>query len=180
MFSKYRLGKSILVGLTTGMVVVTLFFMGLYVGFIQPERVLFKVESKHDFLARVLRDYPGIRFVNEYLPTNAKVMFLWDGRGYYCDLKCLPDVDQSRWSALVQNISSLKRLTNKLEDEKITHILFSREDITYFLLLHDHNGNYLEATKFFLKEFVPKCTDEIFSEEWVQIMEINYSKEDCR
>jgi hypothetical protein len=179
-YTKHRLGNAIKVGSVSGMVFVTLIFMGIYIGLIRPDRVLLGIDSKQDFLIRVLRDYPGISFVNSNLPKAAVPIFLWDGRGFYCKNKCLADVDQSRWSALIQNTSSLEEVSDWLQKRNITHVFFSKEDITFFLLKHDQKGEYLKATKYFLDEFVPKCTNEIYTDEWVQIFEINYDKDDCR
>jgi hypothetical protein len=177
--NKYHLGKAIKVGTVSGMVFVTLIFMGIYIGLIRPDRVLLGVDSKQDFLIRVLRDYPGINFVNNNLPQATVSIFLWDGRGYYCKNKCLPDVDQSKWSALMQNSSSLKEINDWLQQRNITHVFFSKEDITFFLLKHDQKGEYLKATKYLLDEFVPKCTNEIYTDEWVQIFEIIHGKVKC-
>jgi 4-amino-4-deoxy-L-arabinose transferase-like glycosyltransferase len=179
-FTQNRLGNAIKVGSVSGMVFVTLIFMGIYVGLIRPDRVLLGIESKQDFLTRVLRDYPGISYVNDILPNSAVPFFLWDGRGYYCKNECLADVDQSRWSALIQNTSSLEEISSRLHERNITHVFFSKEDITFFLLKHDQKGEYLEATKYLLDEFVPKCTSEIYTDEWVQIFEINYDNEGCQ
>jgi hypothetical protein len=172
-FTKYRLGNAIKVGTVSGMVFVTLIFMGIYVGLIRPDRVLLGIDSKQDFLIRVLRDYPGISFVNNNLPKAAVPIFLWDGRGYYCKNKCLADVDQSRWSALIQNTSSLEKISIWLQKSNITHVFFSKEDITYFLLKHDQQKIHLQATKFLLEKFVPDCTNIIFEDEWSVVYQIN-------
>ena len=177
---KNNLGKSIQSGLTFGMILVTLIFMGIYMGLTQPGRVLFGLESKQEFLDRILRDYPGIRYVNETLPETAKVMFLWDGRGYYCDKKCLPDVDQSRWVAMVKNSSSIKVITDKLDVNGITHIFLSKEDISYFLIMHYQMGEYLEDSTKLLHDIAPVCADEVFTDDWVQILKLDLNMEVCR
>lgn len=176
---KYKLGRSIMIGLSAGMVLVTLIFMYMYVGFLKPYNVLLGNETKSGFLESVLRDYSGITYINNSLPLNTKVMFIWDGRGYYCNNKCLADVDQSRWSALIQNTSTLEEISDWLQERNITHLFFSKEDITFFLLKHDQKGEYLKATKYLLDEFVPKCTNEVFTDEWVQIYEIIPEKNKC-
>jgi hypothetical protein len=176
---KHQLGNAIKVGTVGGMVLATLIFMVIYSILIRPERVLLGFDSKQDFLVRVLRDYPGIMYLNDHLKRSDVTLFLWDGRAYYCKANCSADIDQSRWTALIQNTGNLAQVSEWLEERNITHIFLSNEDITYFILKHDQKGEYLKATKYLLDEFVPKCTSEIFTDEWVQIYEIIPEKNKC-
>jgi hypothetical protein len=178
-FNKHHIGSIIKVGLISGMVVVTLIFMGIYTELVRPDRVLLGIDSKQNYLVRVLRDYSGITYINKFLPQTAVSLFLWDGRGYYCKDKCVPDVDQSKWSALIQDTTNLTEISDWLKERNITHILFSKEDITFFLLRHDPQKINLNATKYLLEEFVPKCTEEVYTDEWVQIFEIKQGNQIC-
>jgi len=177
--NKYQLGNAIKVGTVGGMVLATLIFMVIYSILIRPERVLFGFDSKQDFLVRMLRDYPGITYLNDHLKPSDDTLFLWDGRAYYCKANCSADIDQSRWTALIQNTKNLAEVSKWLEERNITHILLSNEDITYFILKHDQQNKHLKAVKFLLDEYIPKCGQIVHEDNWTQIMEIQSDNPDC-
>ncbi len=170
LFKSERLGQVIPLGLVGGMVFATLIFMGLYFNLVRPEKGLFGLESKSGFLQRMVRDYTGIKFSNTNLPENSKMMLLWDGRGYYCDDKCLPDVDQSRWTALVEASPDVRSISHYLQLRNITHLFLSNEDASFFILKHDETGVNREALDFLIKEFVPKCAEMVHEDGWSQVL----------
>lgn len=175
-----RLGRVLMTGLVGGMVVVTLIFMGIYIGLLRPQNVILGRETKAMFLQRVLGDYSAFQYINDELPDSARVMSLWDGRGYYCDSKCLPDVDQSRWIALVEQTPDIESISRRLEEQNITHLFFSKEDVAYFLLLHDQSGINNNGLQILTMEFAPKCANIIYEDDLSVIFEMNLGKEDCR
>jgi 4-amino-4-deoxy-L-arabinose transferase-like glycosyltransferase len=170
--NKYNLGRTIKIGLVGGMVISSLIFMGLYFILIRPEKGLLGLETKSTFIQRMVRDNSGINYANEHLAKGAKMMLLWDGRGYYCDRICLPDVDQSRWTAMVERSTDIQSMSNLLQEEKITHLFLSNEDASFFLLKHDPEQIYLKAAKFLLEEFVPACTKKVYDNEWSAVYEL--------
>ncbi len=177
--NKYQLGNAIKVGTVGGMVLATLIFMVIYSILIRPERVLFGFDSKQDFLVRVLRDYPGITYLNDHLKPSNITLFLWDGRAYYCKANCSADIDQSKWTALIQNTNKLVEVSKWLEERNVTHIFLSNEDITYFILKHDQKNKHLKAVKFLLDVYIPKCGQIVHEDNWTQIMEIQSDNPDC-
>jgi len=53
---------------------------------VQPFSYLGGEVSRDDYIAKYRPEYPAIKFINENLPSNALVSFLFLGRrGYYCD-----------------------------------------------------------------------------------------------
>ncbi len=172
-------GRSITIGLTGGMVVVTCFFMGIYIGLVKPERPILGVESKNQFLTRMLRDYPAIEYINNELPESAKVMFLWDGRGYYCDGKCLADVDQSRWTGLTQENMNNYNISSYLNTMGVTHFVVSIEDISYFLQSHDDEGKIKIGSNYLLMDFLPNCAIPVYKNIWVEVFRFNSENKGC-
>ncbi|MBA4421150.1 MAG: hypothetical protein C0391_08375 [Anaerolinea sp.] len=175
-----RLGRVFLTGLVGGMVVVTLIFMGIYIGLLSPQNVILGMETKSGFLRRVLGDYPALEYINNNLPESARVMSLWDGRGYYCESKCLPDVDQSRWVTMVEQSDDIHILSNRFQEEGISHLFFSKEDVAYFLIKHDQNGIHKKGLQILTTEFVPKCSDVIYEDDLTIILELSLDKVECR
>jgi hypothetical protein len=166
--------------LAGGMVISSFSFMSMYMVLIRPEKVLFGLETKSEFLQRIIRDYSGINFADKNLTDDERMMFLWDGRGYYCERACVPDVDQSGWTAITGNNPNIQAVTNRLKSQEITHLFLSIEDISFFLLKHDLDGVNRRAVDFLIKEFVPKCTELIYKDDWSRIYRINYDSLICR
>ena len=178
--NKHQLGNAIKIGTVGGMVLATLIFMVIYSILIRPERVILGFDSKQDFLVRVLRDYPGITYINDHLQPTDETLFLWDGRAYYCNANCSADIDQSRWTALIQKTDNIAEVFEWLDERKITHILLSNEDITYFILKHDQQNKHLKAVKFLLDEYIPKCGQIIHEDNWTHIYQISPIKSSCK
>ena len=175
-----RLGKTFAVGLAGGMVAATLIFMGIYVGIVRPDRVLFGGETKSGFLTRMIRDYSGIEFINDSLPATARVMFLWDARGYYCSGKCIQDVNQAGWGGVTAKTTRVSEMAGLLRSKGITHILLSKEDLSFFLLKHDPQGQVSKSYELFSREFVPACTTKVFEDDWSRIFQLTYDSDSCQ
>lgn len=176
----YRFNRILKIGLIGGMVISTLIFMSMYMLMIRPDRGFFGRETKTAFIERISRDAKGLFYANENLTDNEKMMLLWDGRGYYCNKACLPDVDQSRWVSIVQRSSNIKDVTQELEKLKITHLFLSKEDVSFFVLKHDPSGVNLDALNFLLKDYVPKCAMVIHDDEWSRIYKLTLDNPDCQ
>jgi hypothetical protein len=174
------LSRSLVISCASGMVFATLIYMGLYINLVQPEKVLFCLESKADFLRRNVRDFTGIENINRRLTTNIKVMLLWDGRGYYCDRGCLPDIDQSRWISLLEQSKDYSILSLRLQEQNITHLYFNNEDVSYFLLKHDQVGLHKKAFLILTTEFYPACMEKIYTDEWSVLYEFKPKKSSCK
>ena len=175
-----RLGRIVAVGLTSGLVISSLIFMGLYNVIIRPHRLLLGTQSKAEFLEFVLRDWKGMQFINQELPPDAKVFMPWDGKGYYCVHKCLPDMDHSRWTALVQETTDHGEVVHWMEDNQITHLLLSKEDMSYFLTLHDIDGIVRSSYEYLVQQFAPNCTEKVYADEWIMILRIEPTKPGCK
>jgi len=58
----------------------------------QPLGVLLGHESRGEFLARRLGwYYAALEYINQELPPDAVVLFLWEPRSYHCAVDCRPD-----------------------------------------------------------------------------------------
>jgi hypothetical protein len=143
-------GKVTITGLVSGMILATLIFMNIYNNILKPAKVLLASETKQEYLNRIVGDYRGIEYINSQLPSNSKVMFLWDGRGYYCSKKCVPDIDQMFLTAAVNNSAKIGDLSRKLMEKGITHLFLSEEDALFFILMHDKEKLHKRAYEYFM------------------------------
>jgi hypothetical protein len=158
-------------GLIGGTIATSLIYSALYLFQIQPIKVIVGAESKDIFLRRSATSYPAMRFIKSHVPPQEKVLMLWDGQGYYCDDRCLPDAEHSRWTRLTISNPDVAALASSLKKEQIKYILFNIRDAD-FILQHDPTGAHRRAAKYFLKVFRPACTREIYYDQWVYLYEI--------
>jgi hypothetical protein len=166
-----RRWRTIAVGLMAGMLAVTLFYSVLFFVSVEPYSVVSGLMSKDDFMRRVTTDYAALNYIQTKLPANTRTLMLWDGRGYYCDERCLPDVDHARWTYLVATHPTIDKVVAELRRLGVTHLLTSVESVD-FMLQHDPTGDHLRAARFFANEFQPKCLREVFTARGTTVYEL--------
>lgn len=166
-----RRWRTISVGLVVGMLTVSVFYSATFFASIEPYRVITGSQSKAEFLERVLKNYAALEYVQTALPRQARVFMLWDGRGYYCDERCMPDVDHARWTYLVATHPTIDEVVAELRQLDVTHLLINEESVD-FMLQHDPTGDHLRAARFFANEFQPKCLREVFAARGTTVYEL--------
>lgn len=172
--------KIISIGLVGGMLICSLVLMVYYFELIKPYKVIFGSQSKSEFLSIFVNDFQANEFINTELPENALVFLPWDGRGYYCDGKCLPDIGQANWTALIQRTENTGEVSAWMQSKGITHLLISLGDIKFFTDRHDPNDNHQQALSFFLEEFLPHCTIEIYKDDETYLFELQLENVACQ
>ncbi|HEX9028165.1 MAG TPA: hypothetical protein VF823_03245, partial [Anaerolineales bacterium] len=144
----------------------TLVFTVLYYGFIINRygflNSVLGMETRQSFLERMVSDYPPMQFIQASLPSQARVLLMWDGRGYYCDARCVPDTEQARWTRLASGPApDARQMAGELRQEGITHLFFSALDAQFFQD-HDPGGLHTRAIRFFQEQFRPACTRPVY------------------
>jgi hypothetical protein len=92
-----------------------------------PLQYLLGLETRDEYLKRHLGDYyRAVTYVNERLPSPAKVLFLWEPRSYYCQKECLPDSILDKFKHLVYRHGDAAGIDQYLRAEGITHVLFHK------------------------------------------------------
>ena len=129
-------------------------------------------ESAADVVAKVNDDFSTISYIQDSLSSNDKALFLWDGRGYYCDGRCIPDDEQSTAISLTINSPTPERLAQDLTGSGITHIMLSLPDARWFIAYHDPRGLHRTALDYFTKKFLPACGKSIFHDQGMELFEI--------
>jgi uncharacterized membrane protein len=128
--SKIRIGR-----LVASMVVLSLSLTALLEVFSysskNPHRVLLGFQSRNDYIAQELGWFsPVMDSVNE-LPAGSRVQFLWEARGYYCEVECSADVIIDRWWHLRRLTQSNDEIKELLEGDGITHVLIYNGGAAY-------------------------------------------------
>jgi hypothetical protein len=167
-----RVGRMVSIALVAGTVCTTLFYAFASAAQTGPLSVVVGAESKEAFLRRTVHDYAAMRFIQEELPPTARVMMLWDGQGYYCDARCLPDADQSRWVQLVGSDPDPAEVASRLRESGVTHLLFSDGDAAFIISQHDPTGQHRAAAAFLLRDFLPAHARQVYADERVHVYEL--------
>ncbi len=159
-------------GLLGGVMAATAFYTLTFFLMTRPVGVLIGNESRSDFLARVNQRIPAYLYIQQQIPRQDRVMFMWAGDGYYCDERCIPDAEQSRWTYLALTAGyDRTAMLGKLHDMSVTHLLFSLDDLD-FILGHDPSGENKRAALFFLNEFKAACTELIYRDQKNELYKI--------
>lgn len=151
--------------------VLILGFAASFLNLLRFQEVVIGVESKDGFLGRLAGDYRAVDFIQRKVPVDARVLFMWDGRGYYCDHRCLPDAEQSRWTWYVQRGVDAEGTAGLLRADGIGYIFHSHGD-AQFILEHDPSGANRLAEEFFLREFRRRCTRLLSSDPATEVYEL--------
>jgi hypothetical protein len=118
-----------LVGLSVALVLGANFcYQAIYVLRVRPLPVLVGEESREAFLKRNLgAHYAAMAVVNERVPPDGRVLFLWEPRSYYCQRAVQPDPILERWAWLRHRYGDdLEAMARFLEEEGYTHVLLYR------------------------------------------------------
>jgi hypothetical protein len=150
----------------------TLLLQVIMFGVVQPTNVILGRQSKSEFLEQRLVDFCALQFVRNNLSPDERALMMWDGMGYYCDARCLPDADQSNWTRLIDTTSTPMETAARLQAKGVTHLLFNRREAEFFLH-HDPSGQHEQAMGFFLREFLPSCTEVIYHDEKMLLAKIS-------
>lgn len=103
-----------------------------------PWGVVLGRESREEYLYRdsIGRNlmpyyYPVVKYINQNLPLDAKVLFIGEARGYYCErdfVTSLAEDPHSIVTRLVRFCKDTDELLEKLKGLGITHVLYNRRE----------------------------------------------------
>jgi 4-amino-4-deoxy-L-arabinose transferase-like glycosyltransferase len=120
---------NVVIGLTLAL---TLIDTGLMTLRIKPLPYLVGAETRDEYLTRRLGAYyAAMQQINERLPSDAVVIFLWEPRSYYCQRDCRPDsiLDQLAHDQYVYGNAS--RIIEVWKKAGITHVLLHRQGLGF-------------------------------------------------
>jgi len=101
-----------------------------------PLPVILGLESRDDYLTRRLGwYYPAIQYINQKLPLDVKVLFLWEPRTYHCQkTQCWPDamLDRFLHSTHLYGYKA-DRIASAWQAEGVTHVLLHQAGLDLLL-----------------------------------------------
>jgi 4-amino-4-deoxy-L-arabinose transferase-like glycosyltransferase len=91
-------------------------------------------ETRDAFLARNLGEYQTVvKYVNDRLPANSNILFLWEPRSYYVQRQVQPDVILDALVHLRWQYHDPDAIAAALQNAGYTHLLLSRAGLDYQL-----------------------------------------------
>ncbi|MDI6736169.1 MAG: glycosyltransferase family 39 protein [bacterium] len=132
-------------------------------------RVMIGTESKEAFLNRSLKHYEMCQYINKNLPASAKILFLWENRGYFCERTYIADsfFEVSQMLKLIRDSHDADGLLKKLKGLKITHVLINKNLASLF-----YQGKEEDVELKIIGEFLDKYTELEYSKNNVDLFRI--------
>ncbi|MBN1306106.1 MAG: hypothetical protein JXA13_16835 [Anaerolineales bacterium] len=160
-----RIKRNLIISLVSSMIVVSIILTGRYLFYYRPFKAVVGLESKDQYLTKVLLNYKATKFINNQIPTDQNIQFLWRGQSYYClHDNCIPDSTQIDWLWMTASRPDPSVLARELKADNIHYLLHSQADLRWFLKYHDPQGLHLEAERYLLDQFAPQCGELIYSD----------------
>jgi hypothetical protein len=103
--------------------------------------------TRDDYITRYRAEYPAMRYINQHLPDDALIMFIYVGkRGYYCDREYLSDMADT-FIHIVRSGQSAGQICDELKNRRVTHLLIYIGILNEWLddLFNPEEQNRLEA-----------------------------------
>jgi hypothetical protein len=129
--------------------------------------------SSDSFLRVVVDDYHVKQYIQASLSPAERALFLWDGRGYYCDNRCIADTEQALAVGLAFNSPPPASLARELREKGVTHLMLSLSDANFFVALHDPQGLHRRALEYYQTIFLPACGKSVFKDAGMELFQID-------
>lgn len=129
-------------------------------------------QSASEYLQNMNYDFRAVQYVQKSIPVDEKVLFLWNGRSYYCDPRCIPDDEQSTAVRLAFESPLPETLAKNLRDDGITHLLLSKPDVNWFITYHDPHELHRQALDYFTATFFPVCGNPVYTDQNMTLYQI--------
>ncbi|MEW6096140.1 MAG: glycosyltransferase family 39 protein [bacterium] len=112
-----------------------------------PINFILGFESKEDFVRRNAEKgyYNAMEFINKYLPKEAKIYFIGEKKGYYCQRNFIPDFSMWGWKSFTYK--DIFQIKEYFDNKQITHILVNTTVI--FCYYYPDNGVSKEEVESF-------------------------------
>jgi hypothetical protein len=122
---------NVAIGLTLAL---TLVDIGLFTLQINPLPYLVGTETRDEYLTRRLgAHYAAMQQINQFLPPDAVVLFLWEPRSYYCQRECRPDSILDEFPHMLHQYDSAGAIARAWRKAGVTHILIHRTGLDFLL-----------------------------------------------
>lgn len=159
-----------------GVVVACLAYNAAYLAeqyrYVQPLDYLSGNVSHHEYIAKYRFEYPAMRYINENLPSDSKILFFFLGkRGYYCDREYVPE-SQTLLLRFIREGKTPEAILNEYKAMKASYLLVHRD---LFLKWANEVFNVDQIQT--LDAFTRNCLDRVFSANGVELFTLKARNE---
>ncbi|MEW6609252.1 MAG: phospholipid carrier-dependent glycosyltransferase [bacterium] len=156
--------KRVILSIITGIWLAILSWDGFQIiHFRNPISFILGFESRDDFIRRNAEKgyYNAMEFINQNLPKNAKIYFIGEKKGYYCNREFIPDFSLVHWQWKYSDYKDLAKIKEYFNNQQITHILVNTTVISAYY--YPDNGVSKEDVESF-NDFASKYLKPLFKE----------------
>ncbi len=124
--------------------------------YVKPFDYLNGTLTRNEYIEKFRREYPAMRYINDNLSQDARVLFFYLGnRGYYCDRDYLFDMQKgvSTFWEIVKRTNSPEEVLTELKKMGVTHLLI-RYDIFDRWVKNDFEDRERTIVSQFFKKYV--------------------------
>ncbi|MBN1221451.1 MAG: glycosyltransferase family 39 protein [Anaerolineae bacterium] len=138
-----------------------------------PGPTILGLEPPANYLRRVNYIYDSMEVINNQLPLEAQVIFLWEGQTYYCQRACLADPIYDRWGDWVYRYQTIDRVLSQIQTLGATHLLVNHEGLKPLLRDRSPAGPRAKHIAAFYS-FRDQYLAELYTDRFVTLYQINY------
>lgn len=173
--------------LLSGLSVILLYHLGLFFregSILRTMTYLFPPQSKKEFLLdHGVNSYPALEYINTETPPDAKILFIGEMRGFYCErdyeLQVVRDDEDIFLQQLILQAQSVTEVFQALRKKNFSHLLINLSEmkrIARSFLKRDSFFHLQDETKKALlgEFFSERYLRPVFSEYNVVVYEIMY------
>jgi len=128
--------------------------------------VLWGRQTRDEFLTRKVPNYRVFKYINDNLPADARLVFFYDNRGYFCERTKIGDsvIEAPTMIELVHRAGSAGAFHAKLIEEGFTHVMFNRLFYTRFPThtTSEEDRRRLDADVKIFEEFLERYCEPLY------------------
>ena len=143
--------------------------------YVRPFEYLTGRVSRDEYITRYRPEYPVMQYVNENLPADSLLLFVFIGnRGYYCKRPYVFDMEgfRSKLTSITMALNSPKEIAIELERLGITHLLVRFDSMIQWISQQLSPGK-----QELFKAFISQHTTLLFSNDQYGVARIRSKKE---
>jgi hypothetical protein len=130
-------------------------------------------QTRDEFLGKKVISYEVFKYINEELPGDARLVFFWDNRGYFCDRPKIGDsvIEAPTMIELLHDSGSARAFYKKLVSDGYTHVMFNR---LFFAKFPTHTTSEEDRLKFdadmkVFEKFLKRFCEPLFEADMAEV-----------
>jgi len=130
-------------------------------------------QTREEFLTEKVPNYQAFNYINNKLPADARLMFFWDNRGYFCDRPKIGDsvIEAPSMIELVHDAGSAEAFRLTLAEMGVTHVMLNKLFLTRF---PPHTTSKEDKRRFdadfrIFENFLERYCEPCFEADWATV-----------